>query len=80
MKKLKIVDDVDLKELEKFGFKEINYVNMIIYKFENDYGNIIIGLDKIIHLNHFTTNNTALLDVIYNLTKANLTKVVENES
>lgn len=77
MKYLKIKDNVDLKELEKFGFKQINYVNMIVYKFENDYGNIIIGLDKIIHLNHFTTNNTAILDVTYDLIKADFVEVVE---
>lgn len=33
---LKVKDNVDLKELERFGFKEINYVNVKIYKYEND--------------------------------------------
>lgn len=74
---LKIRDNVNLKQLEKFGFEEINYVNTIIYKYENDYGNIIIGQDKIIHLNHITVNNTALLDIVYNLIKADLIEKVE---
>lgn len=78
MKYLKIKDNVDLKELEKFGFVEINYVNMIIYKYENDYGNIIIGQDKIVHLNHITVNNTALLDIVYDLIKADLVEKVED--
>ena len=76
---LKIKDNVDLKELEKFGFKEINYVDMKIYKYENDYGNIIIGQDKIIHLNHITINNTSLLDLLYDLIKADLVEKMENE-
>lgn len=74
---LKIKDNVDLKELAKFGFKEINYVNVKIYKYENDFCNIIIGKDKIIHLNHFTVNNTAGLDKIYNLIKADIVEKVE---
>lgn len=76
---LKIKDNVDLKQLEKFGFKEINYVNVKIYKYENDFCNIIIGKDKIIHLNHFTVNNTAGLDTIYNLIKEDLVEKVDEE-
>jgi len=76
---LRIKDNVDLKELEKFGFKEINYAYMIVYKYENDYCNIIIGPDRIIHLNHFTVNNTSGLDIIYNLIKADLVEKVEDE-
>jgi len=77
MRVLKIKDNVDLKELEKFGFKEVNYVNTKIYKYENDYGNIILGLDRLIHLNHITVNNTSLLDIIYDLIKADLVEVVD---
>lgn len=76
---LRIKNNVDLKELEKFGFKEINYVNVKIYKYENDYCNIVIGEDKIIHLNHFTVNNIAGLDIIYDLIKANLVEKVEDK-
>lgn len=76
---LKIKDNVDLKELEKFGFKKVDYVNMKIYKYENDYGNIIIGPDYIIRLNHITVNNTSLLDIIYDLIKSDLVECVEDE-
>ena len=75
---LKIKDNVDLKELVRFGFKEINYVNVKIYKYENDFCNIIIGKDKIIHFNHFTVNNTSGLDIIYDLIKADLVEKVED--
>lgn len=77
MRVLKLKYNVNLKELEKFGFEEINYVNTKIYKYENDYGNIIIGLDRLIHLNHITVNNTSLLDIIYDLIKADLVEVVD---
>lgn len=74
---LKIKDNVDLNVLKKFGFKKVDYVNMKIHKYENDYGNVIIGPDYIIHLNHTTVNNTSLLDVIYVLTKEDLVEEVE---
>ncbi len=74
---LKIKDNVDLKELEKFGFREIDYVNTKVYKYENDYGNIIIGLDRIIHLNHITVNNTSLLNVLYDLIKVDLVERID---
>lgn len=76
---LKIKDNIDLKELEKWGFEIVNYVNMKIYKYENDYGNIIIGPDYIIHLNHTTVNNISLLDVIYDLIKVDLVEKVEEK-
>ncbi len=77
---LKIKDNVNSKELEKFGFKLINYVNIEILKYENDYCNVIIGNnDRIIHLNHFTVNNTAGLNIIYNLIKANLVEKVSDD-
>lgn len=75
---LKIKDKVDLKWLEKFGFKEINYVNVKIYMYENDFCNIIIGEDKIIHFNHFTVNNTAGLNIVYDLIKADLVEKVDD--
>ena len=74
---LKIKDNVDLKELEKLEFELVNYVNMKIYKYENDYGNIIIGPDYIIRLNHTTVNNISLLDVIYDLIKVDLVERID---
>jgi hypothetical protein len=78
---LKIKDDVDLKELEKFGFKEQNYINGITYKYEKINGNyetmnIIIGRDRIIHYNQESVFNE-IDSVIYDLIQANLVEKVE---
>ncbi len=73
---LKILNSYDIRKLVNFGFKNINYTNFFVYKYEDDYCNIIIGPDRIIHLNHFTVNNTAGLDVIQKLVKANITEEV----
>lgn len=54
---LKIRDGIDLKELEQYGFKKVQYVNFYCYKYESDYNNIIIGMDRIIHYNQFTVRN-----------------------
>ena len=61
---LNIEDNYDMRKLVNFGFKNI------------DYENIIIGADRIIHYNQFTTHNE-LNDVIYDLIKANLVEKVE---
>lgn len=68
---LKIKDNVDLKELEKFNFKQIDYVNVTVYEYKTDFFNYIIGPDKIIHYNQFTVHNE-LDNIIYDLIKANL--------
>lgn len=39
---LKIKDDVDLKELEKFGFKKYGYTHLLVKKKEHDYAVIDI--------------------------------------
>ena len=73
---LKIKDKVDLKELEKFGFRKIKYGNFYCYQYEDEYQNIIIGQDRIIHYNQFTYHNE-LSSVIYDLIKADLVEKVE---
>lgn len=70
---LKIRDDVDLKELEKFGFE---YNNFCCYKYEDEHHNVIIGQDRIIHYNHFLYHND-LSNIIYDLIKAGLVEKVE---
>lgn len=74
---LKIKENVNLKELEKFGFKAIQYGNWVCYKYEDDYQNIIIGQDRIIHYNHFTVCNE-LAGVVYDLIKADLIEKVDD--
>lgn len=88
---LKIKDDVDLKELEKFGFKHENTkgigiilerycyyddCDQTIFIYVND--RIIVGED--ISGSYFlgaTIDNA--LDVIYDLIKANLVEKIEDD-
>lgn len=78
---LKIKDDVDLKELEKFGFKPDYYVDSKVYVKEFRVGifykeYIIIWFkDRNIQIRN---NGQKLLTTLYDLIKANLVeKVVE---
>lgn len=73
---LKIKDNVDLKQLEKFEFRKIKYSNLYCCKYEDEYQNIIIGQDRIIHYNQFTCHNE-LSSVIYDLIKSDLVEKVE---
>lgn len=75
---LKIKDNVDLEELYKFEFRKIKYGNFYCYKYEDEYQNIIIGQDRIIHYNQFTCHNE-LSSVIYDLTKSDLVEKVEDK-
>ena len=83
---LKIKDDVDLKELEKFGFKQSNYdkeILIIIYKDElyvEDY----IEVDKIkriLTLGHYQEEYGACYlnvgELLYDLIQAGLVEKVE---
>lgn len=79
MRYLKIKNNYDMRYLVDFGFKDVDYVNTFVYKYEDDYCNVIIGPDRIVHINHFTVNNTAGLSVIYDLIKSNIVEVVEDE-
>lgn len=71
---LKIKDDVDLKELEKFGFKKYEYTHLIILRKDNhDFACIDIRDKKyeILDLCNLTYN------VTYDLIKADLVEKVE---
>lgn len=77
---LKIKDNIDLKELEKYGFNKCMYVNEIVYKKNIIQGveinNYIIGSeDKIIKYNQMSIHNE-LDDTLYDLIKANLVEKV----
>lgn len=75
---LKIKNDYDMRNLVDFGFKNIDYVNTFVFKYETDYENIIIGSDRIVHYNQFTTHNE-LNDIIYDLIKADIVEKVSEE-
>lgn len=77
---LKIKDDVDLKELEKFGFKCVNIAGKIKYEFvktigKTDVYNIKIDDNRVIRYNVMSVHNE-LSDVIYDLIQANLVEKV----
>ncbi len=90
---LKIKDDVDLKELKKFGFAEYNgfYYKTYEpkeYQFHLDYIDVTIWRDRTIYLNfcyedekrkHFFRKQVYDygLDVIYDLIKADLVEKIE---
>lgn len=78
---LKIKDNVDLKELEKYGFNECLYVNAIVYKKTiirgiEIYNYIISSKDRIIHFNQMSVHNE-LDDTIYDLIQDGLIEKVE---
>ena len=77
---LKIKDNVDLKELEKYGFK-LNGRN--IYEkelYEDDYfcSICVAGLKKSVFLEDDYYNSTDDLDALYYLIKENLVEKVED--
>jgi len=76
MKYLKIKNNVDLKELEKFGFKKKYYYNGYVLCSENrdTRQDIFFGLKtrKMLFCNW-------AYDVLFDLIKADLVEVVENE-
>lgn len=87
---LKIKDDVDLKELEKFGFtyndiygwryeyknseRLINSENPILAPYEDI--NIVFLIDKELYI-HCNTHLIKIPDVIYDLIKADLVEKVD---
>lgn len=82
---LKIKDNVDLKELEKYGFKydELNKGYKIQSNHFKDFGNS----EMIIYVNHnlyfnqsaYYTNEHLLIEVLYDLIKADLVEKVEEQ-
>ena len=83
---LKIKDNVDLKELEKFGF-ENNCNNKCLIKsykqeFTQDDYVFINKEDKVIRIGHYqeeygATNIIKVSDTLYDLIQANLVEKVE---
>lgn len=76
---LKIKDDVDLKELEKFGFKYVknsNYPMLSSQKYYYDYARTMAVYEntKVIILKHTGDETT---DTLYDLIQAGLVEKVE---
>ncbi len=78
---LKIKDNVDLKELEKLGFKKVTYINGDIYEFtrhryNHNIRNVIVSTtDRILHYNIMSVHNE-LDDIVFDLIKANMVEKV----
>lgn len=73
---LKIKDNVDLKELEKYGFKPINYINQRTHKYaaimaDKEINVITIGEDRVIHYNQMSVYSE-LDDIMFDLIKDDL--------
>lgn len=80
---LKIKDDVDLKELEKFGFKKLKSVREV-YLFNIDGSEFLEIIEREIHLyindeyyNCYTGEKT--FDKLYDLIQAGLVEKVDDK-
>lgn len=85
---LKIRDNVDLKELEKFGFKYLSYNNSYMIHLGEDRRGAFCTLyieDRILYIDfagddNGYSGNDILNDVIYDLIKADLVEKVEDNN
>ena len=76
---LKIKDDVDLKELEKFGFKlEEDSYEYNTCKDKDGFSGFTIDIDDKL-INNYSSVGRKNLDVIYDLIQAGLVEKVEKE-
>lgn len=75
---LKIIDNADLKELEKYGFKEYILVDKNYYALTyRNMNNIKVNTDtRIMHYNQMSVDNF-IPNVIYDLIKDGLVEKVE---
>ncbi len=71
---LKIIDDVDLKELEKFGFKSDHYGNYTIF---NDYNIDVITVwtDRTMDI----SGDSVAINTFYDLMQAGLVEKLKEE-
>ena len=82
---LKIKDNVDLKELKKYGFCEIDEFGIINYLFYKTPFNLRVSSYKIIMLEHeeidtlYGEVDDIILQKLYDLIKADLVEKVESE-
>lgn len=84
---LKIKDNIELKELEKYGFKGESFQNGFIYRncyvYHNDLQQSVIFIDlklRVIEMGFDFSKTDDGIDVIFDLIKAGLVeKAVDNE-
>ena len=76
---LRIKDNVDLKELEKFGFKVYEYVLFYEYHSKSNYKDSIMLNMKNKRLLFYQTYNGKSYDVLYDLIQAGLVEKVEDK-
>ena len=80
---LKIKDNVDLKELEKFGFKKEEYYYTVKFDYKYYKVNVMVELDRrciIIQNDYYDSDYACYVpDVIYDLIQAGLVEKVEDK-
>lgn len=75
---LKIKDNIDLKELEKFGYvykEQFESGARKRYELQNDPDVYVYIDNRILHFNRFNCNHQT--DTLYDLIKADLVEVIE---
>lgn len=76
---LKIKDNVDLKELEKFGFKPDEYDLFYEYQLKSKCKDIIMINMRNKNFGFYQTYNGKSYDILYDLIKAGLVEKVEDK-
>lgn len=78
---LKIKDNVDLKELEKYGFKNYSLIGKNYYEINyRNMNNIKVNSNtRLIHYNQMSVNNF-IPNIIYDLIKDNLVEKEEDNN
>ena len=80
---LKIKDNVDLKELEKYGFHswgplgELHYCKSVQYTYYNEI-NYVVKEDRKIQINTYDDCDSILDDTLYDLIKADMVEKVSD--
>ena len=74
---LKIKDNVDLKELEKYGFKEWSYHYVFSIDEDNEEDFIINKSNRSIEITSCMAGTLTEIDILYDLIKADLVEKVE---
>lgn len=80
---LKIKDNVDLKKLEKYGFREIDDLGVIDYLYSKEQYDLVISNSRILYMQSDYAISSdipdKLLEVLYDLIKADLVEKVDEE-
>lgn len=76
---LKIRDNIDLRELEKYGFKEYNLTGKVHYEINyRNMNNIKINSDtRLIYFNQMSVHNF-IPNIIYDLIKADMVEKIDD--